>query len=103
MTNQEQAEILVEAFKKLKHETRLWARAGDKGAARDLLKQVAAENLLLRSLGFALDDDDKLIKYEDLSMAEQEKVWLALEAARGNVQAAERLLNLMSKFPLNER
>ena len=97
MTNQEQAEILIDAFKRLKHETRLWARSGDKEAARDLLKQMAAENLLLRSLGFALDDDGKLIKHKDLSMAEQERVGLALEAARGNTQAAERLLNLISK------
>lgn len=103
MTNQEQAEILVEAFKKLKHETRLWARAGDKDAANSLLKQMAAENLLLKSLGYMLGDGGRLVKYKSPTGAEAEQVYWALEAAKGNTQAAERLLNLMSKSSLDER
>lgn len=75
----EQAQWLVKAFKNLKHETSLWARSGDKEAAKDLMSIVAAENLLLKSLGFALSDSGNIVRYRPLVSVEKEKYNLTLK------------------------
>lgn len=90
----EQARWVVKAFSHLKRETGLWATAGEKDAADDLMSQMITENLLLKSLGYTLDDDGRLVKYKPLVGLERERIDLAIKAGKGDTKAAQRLLEV---------
>lgn len=100
MEKKEQVKWLHKAFSLLLRETRLWATAGDKEAAKDLMSQMAAEATLLKELGFSTNDRRELVKYQPLTDTQSKQYFLALEASRGNTNAAKQLLEIMAKSPL---
>ena len=97
MTNIEIAKWVTEAFRRLTNETRLWAKSGDNDAALDLIRQMTAENQILKSLGHALDDEGNLVKHHSLTNKDQKKAQLALAAARGDTEAANELMEVIAQ------
>lgn len=93
MTKLKKAKFIKEAFDLLCGKTSHKASQGCNKSARELLEQMTLQNLLLKDLGYWLTDDGKLTIEPPKPDPRYE---LAMKASKGDSEAAEELLKLMS-------
>ncbi len=93
MENKQIAELTNKAFNLLLDKTTSEASRGSNKAALDVLRQMTARNLALRALGYYLTDSGELTTKRPPA---DPLVELARRAAKGDTDAAERLLESLS-------
>ena len=75
------------------------ATAGDKDAAVMVLHELANQEHVLRLLGYMTSDYGNLVKWKKPNKKEQELNDLTLKAAKGDADAAIKLMQLMCGQP----
>lgn len=100
MTNRAIALTTLRIFRKGIRETTLQARCGSRLATHRVMSEMIAQNVVLKALGYATDDEGKLVRYEKRPI--HPETALALKAIKGDAKAALKLLKMM-QLPESER
>lgn len=91
MTNIQKAAVVKKAFSLLLKETTIKARGGCKKSAMNVIQYMTVENEMLRSLGYMVNDNGRIVKFKPWEYGE-----LVKRAADGDLDAAEELLKSLN-------
>jgi hypothetical protein len=94
MNNIEKAAVVRKAFNMLLKDTTTKATQGCKKSALDVIRYMTVENEMLRSLGYMINDNGRIVKFKPWKYGE-----LVKRAAQGDMDSAEELLNSLNTNP----
>ena len=91
MTNIQKAAAVKKAFDLLLDETTSKATKGCEKSALNVIRYITVENEILKSLGFMVNDNGRIVKFKPWKYGE-----LVKRAADGELDAAEELLKSLN-------
>ena len=94
MNNRTVAKFVNKAFFLLCKQTSARATNGSRSAALEVMREMTAHYTVLAKLGYAITDSGRLVERKGRKINPMNV--LALQASKGDVEAAKKLLELMT-------